>query len=389
MANVHIITRAVNSHGGAEVYNTGLARRLADRGHAVTFICNECARGLSGLGDVHVIARPAAPDIPIAWRGHAWYETASYSKAIGRLGLRRPDLVIASAPQLLWGYCRTFDDVSVVYLPHALVAPLEVKVHLWPDRLQRWANTSLYYCLERWALRRAFTTIRFTHAACRAMENYYGRGVTRTWTILAVPVTLPPPRVRPLHADGPVRLLSVGRLVETKNLAFLLRVLANLGRFSWLLEVVGDGPQREVLEAMSRSYSLQDRICFRGHQLDLDKYYRTADLFLFPSRLESLGLVLLEAMSYGLPTLSMRSDGKVYRNVTHEIVTPNQDGILAGSEQEFGAMLETLLQNWQWREQVGSEARRTIEKKHRWDAHLDSYEALIARAKQRSPTCII
>jgi glycosyltransferase involved in cell wall biosynthesis len=313
------------------------------------------------------------------WRVYAWYEALRYAWSVRRLGLEPPDLMIASAQPLAWALARKFRRTPVVYLPHSLVAPFEVGGYRWASPWQRWANVTLHSYLEKWLLRRSVTTVRFSRFACEALEQYYGSRIPRRWTLVPAAIALPPePRPRP--PGDVVRLLTVGRLAESKNVGFLIRSLARFAGLPWTLDVVGDGETRSELERLVGENGLQGRVVFHGHQGDVHRFYAAADLFVMPSRLEYLPIVLLEAMSHGLATLSVRSDGTTYRNSNHEVVTHDRDGFLAGSEPDFVALLGELIADRGRREEAGRAARQTVERNHRWDIHLECFERLIEKA---------
>ena len=229
--------------------------------------------------------------------------------------------------------------------------------------------------IERWALRRAARTVRFTWAGCEALVNHYGRAIEPNFTVFPAPVEVPPSQVIP-RSPGPTRLLFVGRLVETKNVIFMFEVLAGLSHLNWTLDVLGDGEERARLEDFVNARDLSDRIRFRGHQEDVGSWYRVADLLVFPSRLESTGLVLLEAMSYGVPTLSIRSDGVRYFNANHEVVADGHDGHVTSDEGEFATRLAGLISAPEQLVEFGRNARLSVERRHRWNDHIDRYERL-------------
>ena len=124
-------------------------------------------------------------------------------------------------------------------------------------------------------------------------------------------------------ADGssertPVTLLAVGRAVDKKGFDDLLQALAALpAEQHWQLLHIGDGPRRAMLERMARELRLDDRVRWLGPQLHdvvLDAY-RTADIFVLPSRIASDGdrdglpNVLLEAQSQRVACVSTRVSG--------------------------------------------------------------------------------
>jgi glycosyltransferase involved in cell wall biosynthesis len=74
---------------------------------------------------------------------------------------------------------------------------------------------------------------------------------------------------------------------------------------------VGDGSDRERLQAKARALGLQDHCVFPGYVSESEKleYYRIADLFVMPSRLEGFGYVFLEALAAGVPVIASKVDG--------------------------------------------------------------------------------
>ncbi|SDH82784.1 Glycosyltransferase involved in cell wall bisynthesis [Alteribacillus persepolensis] len=98
-------------------------------------------------------------------------------------------------------------------------------------------------------------------------------------------------------------LLYVGRLAPEKEIEKLKHVLDESDEFS--LAIVGDGPHREAL----KQHFAGTKTVFTGfmHGQDLAKAYASADVFVFPSTTETLGLVILEAMASGLPIVAAKS----------------------------------------------------------------------------------
>lgn len=108
-----------------------------------------------------------------------------------------------------------------------------------------------------------------------------------------------------LH-DRPV-LLFLGRVAHEKNIGFLLKVAACVKKEipDVLFVIAGEGPARATLE--NEAKSLQDNVSFIGYldrNSELNDCYRAADIFIFASRTETQGLVLLEAMAQGTPVVS-------------------------------------------------------------------------------------
>lgn len=98
---------------------------------------------------------------------------------------------------------------------------------------------------------------------------------------------------------GP-RLLALGRLVHQKGFDVLMEAIAIVRKTKrWSLVVVGDGPQREVLQKQVRHLEIDKCISFLGERINPFPYYGWADIVIIPSRFEGFPNVLLEAMACG------------------------------------------------------------------------------------------
>ena len=149
-------------------------------------------------------------------------------------------------------------------------------------------------------------------------------------------------------------LLYVGRLGAEKEIERIKPVLEKIPNSR--LALVGDGPNRQVLEAHFRGTPTHFVGYLRGK--DLAAAYASADAFIFPSRTETLGLVLLEAMAAGTPVVAARSGG------IPDIVTDGVNGYLFDPLQEDGAITATqrLFANPQEREILRQNARLEAER---------------------------
>jgi L-malate glycosyltransferase len=104
-------------------------------------------------------------------------------------------------------------------------------------------------------------------------------------------------------------VVSIGRFVPVKGHGHLLEAFARLheslhDRPLWLA-LVGDGPLRESLQRQARELGIVERVMFPGWQNEPGRYYRMADLVVFPSlEQEALGNVILETWAYAKPLLT-------------------------------------------------------------------------------------
>ncbi len=143
--------------------------------------------------------------------------------------------------------------------------------------------------------------------------------------------------------DRPVALF-VGRVAHEKNIAFLLDALVHARRLQpeLLLLIAGEGPAMASLQARVKAMGLSDAVAFIGY-LDrrqaLPDCYAAADVFVFASRTETQGLVLLEAMAAGLPVIALAEMGTV------DILAPGRGALSPPAvPQAFGEMLGNFLQ---------------------------------------------
>jgi glycosyltransferase involved in cell wall biosynthesis len=111
---------------------------------------------------------------------------------------------------------------------------------------------------------------------------------------------------------GPFRFITVGRLVSLKAIDLIIEAMAgseSLNRCR--LAIVGDGPERQNLEAIAQRYALRDSIEFLGwlDQTALTAEYAKSQAFVFPSLKEFGGGVIMEAMSAALPSIVVNYGG--------------------------------------------------------------------------------
>lgn len=159
-------------------------------------------------------------------------------------------------------------------------------------------------------------------------------------------------------------LLFVGRVAFEKNIDFLLRALerAVADVPDLLLVVAGEGPALASLKKLAAKRNLQEHTLFvgyldrRGALLDC---YRAADAFVFASRTETQGLVLLEAMALGLPVISTAVMG------TRDIVGPKRGALVPDdNEADFADHIVSLMRDGDLRARLAEEGRVYVREWH-------------------------
>ncbi len=123
------------------------------------------------------------------------------------------------------------------------------------------------------------------------------------------PADFAPPRTAQELEKKDNIILSVGRLVPGKRFDLLITAFKKISDPTAKLFILGDGPERETLKNLANELGLQDRVTLPGFTPDTGHYYAKAKCFALTSEHETFGLVLIEAMSYGLPVLSTSRGG--------------------------------------------------------------------------------
>lgn len=111
---------------------------------------------------------------------------------------------------------------------------------------------------------------------------------------------------------------AVARLSPEKNLAALLDAFQDVAQASpqVSLLIIGDGPERDALQARSRNLGLDGRVHFTGARDDMHRIYPMIDCLVLPSLSEGMPLVILEAMSFAIPIVAS-AVGDVPRLLSH------------------------------------------------------------------------
>lgn len=159
------------------------------------------------------------------------------------------------------------------------------------------------------------------------------------------------------------KLISVGRLSKEKGYIDLLKVFKRLNKDypKWTLDIVGDGVERENIENYIEKNNLKDKVTLHGFQGKeyIDKLLNQSSIYLMTSYTESFGIVLIEAMSHGVPCIAYDS-----AEGAREIISSGENGYLI-KHRNLEAMvkkIEDLIQDEKERIKIGSQARDSVKK---------------------------
>ncbi|QZH66837.1 glycosyltransferase [Mycolicibacterium farcinogenes] len=190
------------------------------------------------------------------------------------------------------------------------------------------------------------------------------------------------PRKIPDH--GPLHALCVASLQEYKGHEVLLRALAlggpGVDRIE--LDLIGNGPLRDELQAMASELGLGSRVRFHGGQSEtvVKQALAEADLFVLPSivaadgQMEGLPVALMEALASGIPTVSTNLSG------IPELVIPDKTGLLAvpGDAQSLRDTLEQLISSGPVLDNYARAGRDLVEREFDINATTAALRALLA-----------
>lgn len=190
-----------------------------------------------------------------------------------------------------------------------------------------------------------------------------------------------------IEPDRPV-MTFIGRVAFEKNIEFLLDVTVNLRiRIpNVLLVIAGEGPALRSLQHRVHQLKLDDNVLFVGYlnrEKELLDCYRAGDIFVFASRTETQGLVLLEAMALGVPVVSTAMMG------TCDILRANRGALVAEENiEQFADAAARILTNPLLHERLHREALNYVQE---WSAPImaaqlvEFYQTLTESAPTSAP----
>jgi glycosyltransferase involved in cell wall biosynthesis len=262
--------------GGAERQRVVLANQLVQRGHPVTLVC------LQHLGQYVSELDPRVRMLMQPW----WQpvvDVADTDEAIVVGGATKTEIGFATA----WRALGPVVGQKRYWLP-AAHDPAELARPTYTD-------------LQARALRTADGLL--------VLSAQHHADLTRhqrlTGTVMVAPNGLTPGEPRPTRSGtGPVRFCMLTRLKAYKNTTLLIRALDALARpDEWTLDIFGDGPDRAALEAQTPAY-LRGQVRWHGVSPGPDHAFAETDVLCVPSDFEAFPLVIVEAMTRGMPVMA-------------------------------------------------------------------------------------
>jgi glycogen synthase len=384
----------------------------------------ECAIELSASGhEVHVITRSQSQANHVDFRDGVWVhsvidafdEELIYSSPvpIPTSVSRRATAVLREIKrsESIWGVdvvsAPIWDVEGILccaYLKKPVITSLHTTYKLAMQFKPEWLNDRKYrekhvdkiIAAESWLLENSCAILANSAQVITEIDESYdgilGRVAARVTTVLhgiGAPVLAPQEDDSSVFEGdhkGKIKVLFVGRLEERKGPDQLLSALELLAPLLAQIEVVFVGsagtesdPYR--LRFVQHAARLKKRfprltLVFTGYvsDADLQKHYAAADVFVAPSRFESFGLVLIEAMRHGTPVIACNVGGM------REIIEDGVDGYLfkVGDTAQLAGRLRLLIENPAVRLRVGEAARQTYESRFTARRMGESIETMLS-----------
>ena len=167
-----------------------------------------------------------------------------------------------------------------------------------------------------------------------------------------------PEKIAPLNNK---KLISVGRLSPEKGFMDLLKLYAILHKDypDWTLDIIGDGVEKDELKKFIKEHKLEDFVTLHGFRDKdyIDKMLHESSIYLLTSYTESFGIVLIEAMSHGVPCIAFDS-----AEGARELIQSGKNGYLIKNRSytAFLKKVEDLIENKEERKKVGKVSREGV-----------------------------
>jgi len=187
--------------------------------------------------------------------------------------------------------------------------------------------------------------------------------------------------------NSKIKIGVVSRLSEEKGIQYLLQAIPLIVEqfLDFEIYVAGEGVYRKQLESLVETLKAGSCVNFLGHLNDVRAFLQRLDLFVQPSRSESLGVAIMEAMSVGLPVVATNVGG------IPEIVEDGISGVLVPpcNPQQLAKGIAGLCRNPEMRKKMGAKGKESIAQKFRVSDFVkqtfDLYEQLLKKRGLVSP----
>jgi GalNAc-alpha-(1->4)-GalNAc-alpha-(1->3)-diNAcBac-PP-undecaprenol alpha-1,4-N-acetyl-D-galactosaminyltransferase len=338
--------------GGAERVMTHLANGWVARGHAVDIVTFDQDGPTTYPLDTRVRRTDVSPAASMIPPVRVWDRVQGLRRELKDL---QPDAVLSFGDRT---------NVQTLLAARGLRFPVLISERIDPDMLPL---TKSWAMLRKWSYPAAKTLVVQTDSVRKWAERRFEGLPTK---VIPNPVVVDADRST--H-ESPV-IVAAGRLVPQKGFDVLIRAFAAVAADypQWSLEILGEGPDRPLLEGLRDKLGLHDRIRLPGFR-DLCGPLASAGVFVLPSRFEGFPNVLVEAMAHGNAVVATRC-----RSGPADIVHDGIDGRLVAVDDAtaLANALHELLSSPAERCRFGA-AAQAVRERFRLTHVLDLWEEAI------------
>jgi glycosyltransferase involved in cell wall biosynthesis len=178
-------------------------------------------------------------------------------------------------------------------------------------------------------------------------------------------------------AHGPIRLLCVARLVPDKNIDALIEAVASAGRGEIVLDVIGEGPLRGLLQTRAAAVGANVRFLGGLSPADTAQAYARADVLALVSRHEPFGVALREGVAAGLPLIASERAG-----ATGDVAVAQRNAIVVDPDDDpaIAAAVRRLARDPALREEMGA-ASREIDREWPLERSVEAFARAVHAAR--------
>lgn len=313
---------------------------------------------------VDVVGIPRMP-FPLKLLGNLWFF----------LRLRREDHDLVLEDEMIYGSLGLFN----LWLRRARYSKIVSLVHLleWVQR-NRSAESWLTRFFEKFMLSSCHLNVVNSHHTAGVLRRM---GLNGSEVLVVYPSFNLPETVKQEQEPedfGALKLLFVGNSIRRKGLEYLIDAMDRLSDLNVQLDIVG-GTDREpahaiFLKAKIDELGLRQRIFFHGKVSwkTLAEFYSKADIFVFPSLYEGFGIVIAEAMAFGLPVIATNV------GAASELIRNGENGLLVqpGSADALASAVRVLISDPSLRRRFGLNGLEKAKALPKWE---ESCQSLLAR----------
>jgi len=199
-------------------------------------------------------------------------------------------------------------DLLIGFITSAnIITTIAAKINRIPCIISERNNPLMNNVPRFWAILRTYVYPMANRLVLqtRGVKKIYEKKIkANKIVVLPNPISSELSQFRKFDTEKKKIILTVGRLIKDKDHAGLIKVFGEIKPKDWKLQIIGDGNYKEELKKIIDKNNLTNKVQILSKIKDIETYYNQASIFVFTSKTEGFPNALLEAMHFGLPTIS-------------------------------------------------------------------------------------